>query len=158
MDALHVRITEELVTLGPRSAGVSEVSTSAPHLTPREFHAAAADASRAASTVLIDTRNAYEHAVGRLDFAAEGGAPTLLPPSSLIMRWCLPGGTAKSSGAPRPLSIMLMPPWAPGMNLAVPPADNMLLLPEGSVAIGYLVLLDEIRSPRVYSEVEHAYR
>ena len=80
MDALHVRITEELVTLGPRSAGVSEVSTSAPHLTPREFHAAAADASRAASTVLIDTRNAYEHAVGRLDFAAEGGAPTLLPP------------------------------------------------------------------------------
>lgn len=71
-DGLSVRITHELVTLGPR-AKVVDVSNTGQHVTPEEFHKLLQrleERSRSgneAEAVLIDTRNAYESRIGRFD-------------------------------------------------------------------------------------------
>ena len=68
VDALHVRVTGELVTLGPRAARAT-VADAGEHLSAQEWHALA-NAGTAADTVLIDVRNAYESAIGRFEVPA----------------------------------------------------------------------------------------
>eukprot|EP00873_Tetraselmis_striata_P040551 jgi/Tetstr1/460815/TSEL_000569.t1 len=67
---LKVTVCTELVTLGPRAAGVRATQGGA-HLSPQEFHAALVERrADGADTVLIDTRNCYETRIGR--FRAPG--------------------------------------------------------------------------------------
>jgi predicted sulfurtransferase len=77
-EALAVRRVEELVSLGV-PASSAPLTEAGEHLSPREFHAmlngGAADAER--PPILIDMRNAYEHALGH--FQARD-VETLLPP------------------------------------------------------------------------------
>eukprot|EP00873_Tetraselmis_striata_P040549 jgi/Tetstr1/460813/TSEL_000567.t1 len=62
---LNVTVCTELVTLGPRAAGVRAAQGGA-HLSPQEFHAALVERrADGADTVLIDTRNCYETRIGR---------------------------------------------------------------------------------------------
>ena len=80
-EALAVRRVEELVSLGvpASSAPLSEASE---HISPREFHellqaadtADAAGAAGSSAPILVDMRNAYEHALGH--FQAAGMRPS----------------------------------------------------------------------------------
>eukprot|EP00894_Picocystis_sp_ML_P003984 jgi/Pico_ML_1/54501/g4839.t1 len=69
-DGLSVRITRELVTLGPR-AKVVNVSNTGQHVSPEEFHSILchfeekSTSGEKANAVLIDTRNIYESSIGR---------------------------------------------------------------------------------------------
>lgn len=71
-DGLSVRITRELVTLGPR-AKVVNVSNTGQHVSPEEFHSILchfeekSTSGEKANAVLIDTRNIYESSIGRFD-------------------------------------------------------------------------------------------
>lgn len=74
-DVLSVRITKELVTLGPRATTAS-VDSTGEHLTPEAFHRVLEEfesdrkEGRSSDLVLIDARNEYESCIGR--FEADG--------------------------------------------------------------------------------------
>ncbi len=75
MAGLTVKVTQELVSLGPGARGV-DVRGGGRHLSPQGFHAMLAqgsggggtdddDATNNSSVVLLDTRNVYETRIGR---------------------------------------------------------------------------------------------
>ena len=77
-DGLSVQLQDEVVTMGPRGAGISH-ALAAQHLSPEEFHhrLETADANGGKGKLLIiDVRNVYESRIGR--FEAKG-AQTLVP-------------------------------------------------------------------------------
>jgi predicted sulfurtransferase len=78
-DTLLVRAVDEVVSLGvPECAAPLEATGR--HVSPQEFHAMIEGAVSSASrdVVLLDTRNVYEHRIGRFEAA---GIRTLLPPT-----------------------------------------------------------------------------
>jgi predicted sulfurtransferase len=73
---LSVRVAKEIVGYGRALAGVDPRNGGAgTHLAPEAFHAAvaAAAADPRQDTVLLDVRNAFEHAIGRFDGAQDLG-------------------------------------------------------------------------------------
>lgn len=75
MNALHVRVVKELVTLGPLAEGLAApIEEAGKHLSPQEFHAGITAQEDA---VILDARNLYEHRIGHFKI---DGVPSLLPP------------------------------------------------------------------------------
>jgi len=73
-DRLRVQETDEVVSLGPRAAGIL-AKEGAPHLSPEDFHRELSDAKES-EVVLVDVRNVYESRIGK--FQCEG-VKTLVP-------------------------------------------------------------------------------
>ena len=73
-DRLRVQETDEVVSLGPRAAGIL-AKEGAPHLSPEDFHRELSDAKEG-EVVLVDVRNVYESRIGK--FQCEG-VKTLVP-------------------------------------------------------------------------------
>ena len=92
MDALHVRVVKELITLGPLAEGAAApVAEAGKHLAPSEFHDALL-AEQPSQAVILDARNLYEHRIGhfkvRID---ESFMVALIGTSSgnVFLRFCM---------------------------------------------------------------------